>query len=107
MRRSGSGRKWSRNRMKLTPISKSAQQGQQAMTQLLQSVESSLALAAHAEKWEWKEVESKQDEVNPYSQERPTGPASHDAVIAERREQLSARRACGEVGVEGSGVEPG
>jgi chromosome segregation ATPase len=40
-------------------IAKSAQQGQQVMANLLQSVESNLALAAHAEKWSWKEVESK------------------------------------------------
>jgi chromosome segregation ATPase len=35
---------------------KSAQQGPKAMQQLLQSVESELALAAHAETWEWKKV---------------------------------------------------
>jgi hypothetical protein len=40
-------------------VAKSAQQGQQVMSNLLQSVKSNLALAAHAEKWEWKEVEAK------------------------------------------------
>jgi len=35
-----------------------AQEGHKAMQQLLQSVEVSLALAKHAEKWEWKETEA-------------------------------------------------
>jgi hypothetical protein len=39
-------------------VATAAQQGQQAMTQLLQSVESNLALAKHAEGWSWKEVEA-------------------------------------------------
>jgi len=43
--------------MQLT--AQNAQQGQKAMQQLLQSVESSLELAKHAEAWEWKEVEAK------------------------------------------------
>jgi hypothetical protein len=38
-------------------IGKSAQQGQQAMQGLLQSVVSALQLAKHAEAWEWKEVD--------------------------------------------------
>ena len=37
-------------------IGKSARQGQEAMQNLLQSVESNLELAKHAEKWEWKEA---------------------------------------------------
>jgi hypothetical protein len=40
-------------------IAQNAQKGQQAMQQLLQGVESALALAKHAEEWEWKEVEAK------------------------------------------------
>jgi DNA anti-recombination protein RmuC len=40
----------------------SAQQGQKAMQQLLQSVESNLELAKHAEDWKWKEVETKLDD---------------------------------------------
>ena len=40
-------------------LGESAHKGQQAMQQLLQSVESGLQLADHAEKWEWKEVEVK------------------------------------------------
>jgi chromosome segregation ATPase len=39
-------------------ISANAQQGQKALQQLLQSVESALALANYAETWEWKEVET-------------------------------------------------
>src|SRR5690242_17806901 len=35
------------------------QAGQSALNQLLQSTESALALATHAETWEWKEVEPK------------------------------------------------
>jgi hypothetical protein len=41
-------------------IMQSANAGQQAMTQLQQSVESSLQLAEHAETWEWKEVDALQ-----------------------------------------------
>jgi hypothetical protein len=37
-------------------IGENAQKGQQAMQQLLQSAETSLQLAKHAEEWEWKEV---------------------------------------------------
>jgi hypothetical protein len=40
-------------------IAQNAQQGQKAMQGLLQSAEASLQLAEHAEKWEWKEVETK------------------------------------------------
>ena len=36
----------------------SMQRGQQAMQQLHQAIESSLALAKHAEGWEWKEIEN-------------------------------------------------
>lgn len=43
-------------------IAKHAADGQKVMRQLLQSVESSLELAAHAEKWEWKEVDTKTKE---------------------------------------------
>lgn len=38
-------------------IAANAQQGQRALQQLQQSVESALGLAKHAETWEWKEVE--------------------------------------------------
>jgi len=34
------------------------QQGQQAMQNLYQSIESNLALAKHAEIWGWKEIEN-------------------------------------------------
>lgn len=40
-----------------------AQEGQRAMQQLFQSVESSLALAKHAETWEWKEIETAKEET--------------------------------------------
>jgi hypothetical protein len=40
----------------MNKISEDVQQGYQAMQRLLQSVETSLALAKHAETWEWKEV---------------------------------------------------
>jgi hypothetical protein len=36
------------------------QQGQQALSGLHQSIEGSLALAKHAETWEWNEVEAEQ-----------------------------------------------
>jgi len=39
-------------------LAQSAQQAQKAMQGLLQSVESTLALAAHAETWVWKETAS-------------------------------------------------
>jgi hypothetical protein len=35
------------------------QQGRQGVNELHQTIEASLQLAAHAEKWEWKEVETK------------------------------------------------
>ena len=37
-------------------LQKSATEAQQAMSQLYANVEQNLALAAHAEKWEWKEA---------------------------------------------------
>jgi hypothetical protein len=40
-------------------ISQNAQQGQQSLQQLYASMESNLALAKHAEEWEWKEVKAK------------------------------------------------
>ena len=40
-------------------IGANVQQGQQVLNNLHQSVESNLALAKHAEGWEWKEVEQK------------------------------------------------
>jgi hypothetical protein len=43
-------------------VAENAQRGQQAMTGLLQSVESALQLAKHADKWEWKEVQTTADE---------------------------------------------
>jgi uncharacterized protein (DUF3084 family) len=49
-------------RNKLAPemqmMAKNAAQVQQAMTQLLGSVESNLALAKHAEAWTWKEADA-------------------------------------------------
>jgi hypothetical protein len=39
-------------------IAKTAQDGQRAMQQLLNAAENNLALAKHAETWEWKEVET-------------------------------------------------
>lgn len=39
-------------------IAANAQQGHKAVQQLYQSIETSLALAKHAETWEWKEVEA-------------------------------------------------
>lgn len=42
-------------------VGQQAQKGTQAMQQLLQSVESALQLAEHAETWEWKEVEATPD----------------------------------------------
>lgn len=45
-------------------ISQNAQQGQQALTDLYRSMESNLALATHAEEWEWKEgVPQKESEA--------------------------------------------
>jgi regulator of replication initiation timing len=43
-------------------IAQNAQKGTQAMQQLLQSAESALHLAAHAETWEWKEMETQSEE---------------------------------------------
>jgi|GEM_PF-6837850 len=40
-------------------IGQNAQQGQKTLAQLHQSAESALSLAAHAETWEWEEVEAK------------------------------------------------
>lgn len=40
----------------------SAQRGRKAMQQLLASVESSLAFAKHAGRWQWKETETRADE---------------------------------------------
>lgn len=37
-------------------VAKNAQEGSQGLQQLLQSVEATLALAKHAETWEWKET---------------------------------------------------
>jgi seryl-tRNA synthetase len=44
-------------------IAANAQQGQQALQNLLQSIESALGLAKHAEAWEWKEVEAEPPDV--------------------------------------------
>jgi hypothetical protein len=44
-------------------VAESAQKGTQAMNNLLQSVESALQLATHAEAWSWKEVETKTDDA--------------------------------------------
>ena len=41
-------------------IGENAQQGQRSLEQLYASMESNLALAKHAEEWEWKEVDTKQ-----------------------------------------------
>jgi hypothetical protein len=42
-------------------IGRNVRQGQQVLANLHQSIESNLALAKHAEGWEWKEVEPKSD----------------------------------------------
>lgn len=47
----------------LKAIAANAQTGQKALEQLYQSIETSLALAKHAEGWEWKEVESQTKEA--------------------------------------------
>jgi hypothetical protein len=47
------------NGIELPAVAQNAQKATQAMQQLLQSTESNLLLAEHAEKWEWKEVEAK------------------------------------------------
>jgi predicted secreted protein len=39
-------------------LAANVQQGQQALNGLYQSIEASLQLATHAEKWEWKDVEA-------------------------------------------------
>ena len=41
-------------------IGENAQQGQRSLEQLYASMESNLALAKHAEEWEWKETSSTQ-----------------------------------------------
>jgi hypothetical protein len=38
-------------------IAESSQEGQRVMSRLLESIESNLKLAEHAETWEWKEIE--------------------------------------------------
>jgi hypothetical protein len=43
-------------------VAQNAQRGTQAMQQLVQSAESALQLAAHADTWEWKEVETQPEE---------------------------------------------
>jgi hypothetical protein len=52
-----------RNSLKgaMEAIGRNVQQGQQVLANLHQSIESNLALAKHAEGWEWKEVEPKSD----------------------------------------------
>jgi hypothetical protein len=42
---------------------KNHEEGQRAMQNLYQSIESNLALAKHAEKWEWKEALSEKYET--------------------------------------------
>ena len=44
-------------------IGENAQQGQKALEELYRSTESNLALAKHAEGWEWKEVDVKAKEA--------------------------------------------
>jgi hypothetical protein len=58
-KRKGIQEKRDKIKQEMQVIAASAQKGQQVMTNLLQSVESNLALAKHAESWEWKEVEQK------------------------------------------------
>ncbi|HEX3861281.1 MAG TPA: OmpH family outer membrane protein [Stellaceae bacterium] len=45
-------------------LAQNMQQGQNAMQQLYASVESAMALAAHAEGWSWKKAESAPAETN-------------------------------------------
>jgi phosphoenolpyruvate carboxylase len=49
----------------LKALAANAQQGQQAMQQLLQSVETNLALATHAEKWTRTEIAEAPLDLNP------------------------------------------
>ena len=44
-------------------IEQNAEQGRQSLQQLYTSVESNLALAKHAEEWEWKEVKPQEPET--------------------------------------------
>ena len=44
-------------------VIKNHEEGQRAMRNLYQSIESNLALAKHAEKWEWNEVQKATDSV--------------------------------------------
>jgi len=44
-------------------IEQNAQPGQQSLQQLYASVESNLALAKHAEEWEWKEAKPQEPET--------------------------------------------
>ena len=46
--------------MEMQVIGQNANQGQKALQNLLQNVETALALAKHAESWEWKEVGAKE-----------------------------------------------
>jgi hypothetical protein len=44
-------------------IGENAQQGQRSLGQLYASMESNLALAKHAEQWEWKEAKPQEPEA--------------------------------------------
>ena len=44
-------------------IGEKAQQGQRSLEQLYASMESNLALAKHAEEWEWKEAKTHEKAV--------------------------------------------
>jgi hypothetical protein len=44
-------------------IGENAQQGQRSLEQLYASMESNLALAKHAEQWEWKEAKPQEPET--------------------------------------------
>jgi hypothetical protein len=44
-------------------IGENAQQGQRSLGQLYASRESNLALAKHAEEWEWREAKSQEPEI--------------------------------------------
>ena len=54
-------------------MSENAQRGQQSLQQLYASMESNLALAKHAEEWEWKEADILGDGVDDTVQYREVG----------------------------------
>jgi hypothetical protein len=74
-------------------VAKSSQQGRQAMQQLLQSVESALELAKHAETWEWKETEATPEVVNDEGNPVESHTQDCEFECAAPHRHLDARRA--------------